>query len=254
MSITFPSSPTIGQTSAVNGRTYSWNGYAWDLVANVNEHAASHASGGADAIAIAASQITSGTLDDGRLSGNVLLAAALAARQHQTASFIDAVDRTFITTAVPPVNNATYWTFFTPAYTVTVSQIAFACTTAASGVTLCRFGIYTADAAGNATLVARTASDTTIFNASNTVFTRSLNTTGGYPATYTLLAGTRYAVSLCIAAANTGSVSGASCPNAIAAQSPRVQGVRTGTNELLATQGQGQYNGSVGHIYWARLS
>jgi hypothetical protein len=30
----FPSSPTTGQTSTQNGRTYSWTGYAWELVAS----------------------------------------------------------------------------------------------------------------------------------------------------------------------------------------------------------------------------
>jgi hypothetical protein len=203
--------------------------------------------------AVAATKLT-GTIADARLSGNVLLAAALAARQHQTTSFIDAVDRNMIVQAVAPVSNAVYWTFFTPAYTLTITQIAFACVSAASGVTLCRFGLYTADASGNATLVARTASDTTIFNASNTVFTRSLDTTGGYPSSYALNAGTRYAVALCISASNTGTVSAASVPGVIAALSPRVQGVRTGANDILTTQGSGQYNGTVGLIYWARLS
>jgi hypothetical protein len=196
----------------------------------------------------------SGTLADARLSGDVLLSSALAARQHQTTAFIDAVDRICINTTAVPVSNAVYWTFFTPAYTLTITQIAFACNNAASGVTLCRYGLYTADASGNATLVARTASDTTIFNTSNTVFTRSLDTTSGYPSSYTLNAGTRYAVALCIAASNTGTVSGASCVNAIASLTPRVQGVRTGANDILTSQGSGQYNGSVGHVYWARLS
>ena len=210
--------------------------------------------GSGGAATTSASDLTSGTLPNARLSSSVLLASALAARQHQTTAFIDATDRVALTTAVPPVSNAVYWTFFTPAYTLTISQIAYACTTAAAGVTLCRYGLYTADAAGNATLVARTASDTTIFNSSNTVFTRSLNTTGGYPSSYTLTAGTRYAVSICIAAANTGAVSGVACPGVIAALSPRVQGVRTGANDILTSQGSGQYNGTVAHIYWARLS
>ncbi len=203
---------------------------------------------------VAATKLT-GTLADARLSSNVLLASALAARHHQTTSFIDAVDRNCLTTAVPPVSNAVYWTFFTPAYTLTITQIAFACTTAASGVTLCRYGLYTADAAGNATLVARTASDTTIFSASNSVFTRSLDgSTGGYPASYTLTAGTRYAVAICIAASNTGAVSASPSPGVLAALSPRVQGVRTGANDILTSQGSGQYNGTVAHVYWARLS
>jgi hypothetical protein len=33
MPLSFPSSPTVGQQSTQNGRTYSWTGYAWELVA-----------------------------------------------------------------------------------------------------------------------------------------------------------------------------------------------------------------------------
>ena len=33
MPLSFPASPTVGQQSTQNGRTYSWTGYAWELVA-----------------------------------------------------------------------------------------------------------------------------------------------------------------------------------------------------------------------------
>ena len=33
MPFSFPSSPTVGQQSVQNGRTFSWTGYAWELVA-----------------------------------------------------------------------------------------------------------------------------------------------------------------------------------------------------------------------------
>lgn len=58
MPLSFPSSPTIGQTSAQNGRTYVWSGYAWELTGNVAGHAASHGSSGADAITITAAQVS----------------------------------------------------------------------------------------------------------------------------------------------------------------------------------------------------
>jgi hypothetical protein len=185
----------------------------------------------------------------------VVQAAVLLGRQNQSTTALDVVDRLNVGTAVAAVSGAAYWTFFTPVATVTVSQISYASVNAASGVTLARFGIYTMDASGQGSLVARTGSDTTLFSAANTVYTRSLNTTGGYPATYTLQAGTRYAVALCIVATGvTGTTAGTSAISTVAALSPRVQGVRTGANDLLTFQGSGQYNGTVGHAYWARLS
>lgn len=73
MPLSFPSSPTVGQTSTQNGRTYTWDGYAWGLSSNVAGHASTHSSGGSDALSLAASQITSGSLADARLSANVVL-------------------------------------------------------------------------------------------------------------------------------------------------------------------------------------
>ena len=92
MSLSFPASPTVGQLSSQNGRSYAWSGYAWEIVASVASHAATHGAAGADAVTITTAQIsdfaaavaaaapattdasllTSGTLDDARLSGNVI--------------------------------------------------------------------------------------------------------------------------------------------------------------------------------------
>jgi hypothetical protein len=67
MPISWPANPSIGQTSVQNGRTYTWSGYAWELVSNVSTHASTHSSGGADAISINAAQITAGTIATARM-------------------------------------------------------------------------------------------------------------------------------------------------------------------------------------------
>ncbi|NBW23495.1 MAG: hypothetical protein EBR82_87695 [Caulobacteraceae bacterium] len=53
MPFSFPASPTVSDTSTQNGRTYSWSGYAWEIVATP--------------AALPASVITSGTLDVARI-------------------------------------------------------------------------------------------------------------------------------------------------------------------------------------------
>ena len=53
MPFSFPASPSVGDQSTQNGRTYSWSGYAWEIVATP--------------AALAASVITSGTLDIARI-------------------------------------------------------------------------------------------------------------------------------------------------------------------------------------------
>lgn len=91
----------------------------------------------------------------------------------------------------------------------TVSNLSFITgATGSSGLTLCRFGIYTRSGT-TFTLVARTASDTTIFNVVNTRYTRALDTAGGYPATYDFVAGSEYWVSVIAV--------GTTMPNLIAA-------------------------------------
>jgi len=95
-----------------------------------------------------------------------------------------------------PTSKDLYHTRIIPHRDFTVSNISFVSTSrAAATVTLIRFGIYTRSGT-TFTLVARTASDTTIFAATNTKYTRALDTTGGYPATYTMTAGAEYWVSV----------------------------------------------------------
>ena len=135
------------------------------------------------------------------------------------------------------VDSTVFFTFFTPRWNVTVSSISVSSAASASnGITLARLGLYTFDGT-TATLVARTASDATIFSTSNTLFTRSFSTTGGYPATYTLNAGSRYALAVILLASNPGSVYTAFnlIPSTLSALSPRMTGLVSGQTDLPAT-------------------
>jgi len=112
-----------------------------------------------------------------------------------TSGIIGTHPRFVLQTTSTTSSGVIYHTKIIPHRDFTVSNIAFVSTaTTATTPTLIRFGIYTRSGT-TFTLVARTASDTTIFNAANTKFTRALDTAGGYPATYTLTAGAEYWVS-----------------------------------------------------------
>lgn len=58
MALSFPSSPTVGQTASVNGRQFTWDGTVWNLSSNVAGHASTHTSGGSDAVTIVTSQVS----------------------------------------------------------------------------------------------------------------------------------------------------------------------------------------------------
>jgi hypothetical protein len=129
-----------------------------------------------------ASDLTSGTLADARLSANVVKNAAILARLSMPTTAVETFPRMAISFLAMTSGNVLY-SFFTPLTTLTVSQVTMLSGgTAAAGLTLARMGLVTYDeATGTATLVAQTASDTGLFASTRTAYTRSFSTAGGFP-------------------------------------------------------------------------
>jgi hypothetical protein len=165
---------------------------------------------------------------------------------------IDVPPRTQVASNFAVVAGNVYYHQFTATRNMTISQITMqSAGTASSGLTLCRMGLYTASDTG-ATLVARTASDTTLFNSTFTQYTRSFDTTGGYPATYSLTAGSRYAIAVVATGTTMPTLYvGTFVPATMAALTPRTSGIQTGQTDLPTTQ-TGFSNTNV-HC-WGRLS
>jgi hypothetical protein len=113
-----------------------------------------------------------------------------------SSSVIGTHPRAALTTSTTPSTGIVYHVRLVPHRNFTVSNISFT-NAGGSTSTLLRFGIYTRSGT-TFTLVARTASDTTIFTTNSTKYTRALDTTGGYPATYSMTAGTEYWISFII--------------------------------------------------------
>lgn len=267
--MTFPASPTNGQQATEGGRLFQWNGSnAWELVANVAGHAATHATGGSDPLSLSASQVSglaavatsgsasdlSGTLADARLSSNVpLLPSLLLRTSNENASIhLDTVPRTALAFSSLALTSGTIaFAFFTPAVNLTISQIAMAtAATAASGLTLARMGLFTFNET-TATLVAQTASDTTLFTSTRTIYTRSLsNASGGFPATYTLQAGTRYGVGVICVGTTMPAIAAPTPPFEFCALIPRLSASRASQSDLATVASLG----SVSGVPYARLS
>lgn len=152
---------------------------------------------------------TAATGDAGHVSDHNLIVAAVTqvdavldgTYSQRAGDYVDILPRHLVGSAVTMGTGVTYWTFFTAPRTVTVSKIAMCShTTVSSSLTLAKMGISTVDqsdvSSAAPTLVCRTASDTTLFNSASTVYERSFDTTGGYAASITLTAGTRYGISV----------------------------------------------------------
>jgi hypothetical protein len=118
-------------------------------------------------------------------------------KNYQTAAYnsttrVGNLPNWYLTTSSNQTSGNIVFTRMIPERDFTVSDIIFVNgDTASASLTLCRFGIYTRSGT-TMTLVARTASDTTIFGTTFTRHSRALNTTGGYPSTYNFTAGSEY--------------------------------------------------------------
>ncbi len=249
--------------------TTSWNGLTdKPTTFTPTSHASSHAAAGSDPLTITAAQVSglatvatsgsaadlSGTLADAQLSANVPLLPGLTMAWSQPSTLIETVPRSQLTfSGLTLVSGQISFAFFTPLFSLTVSQIAMATmSTAASGLTLARMGLYTFDES-TATLVARTASDTGLFATTRTHFTRSLDSSGGFSATYTLHAGVRYGVGVICVGTTMPIISGATPPFETASLSPRLSSTRGSQTDLAGTISAGVM-GTSSSLMYARLS
>jgi hypothetical protein len=163
---------------------------------------------------------------------------AVRAHLNYSASAIDTAPRSITNQTSGTLTSGTcFFTFFSPLINLTVSEVSVGSgSTASAGLTYAAVGLYTFDGT-TATLVARTASDTTLFNSTFTLYTRSFDTAGGFPATYELVAGQRYALGILITGTTAPTcVSGLFIPNTINALEPRLSGIATGQTELPDTR------------------
>lgn len=122
---------------------------------------------------------------------------ALRQRQYQPSNGIDVPDRVNININTQS-NGALRMSFFTPTRTLTVSNFSAVSVTAGTdsgGTTVRKLGLYTVNAAHTqVTCVARSANDTALGTTANTIYTKAFTSEAGYSSSYTLLAGTTYAV------------------------------------------------------------
>jgi hypothetical protein len=213
-------------------------------------HASTHASDGSDAVTLAQSQVTDLETDlAAKLSSETQLQAL-----HQTTSIVETMPRTSATIGgfgISVALGVQFFQFFTPIKTTTVSQMTMISgTTTSLSLTVARMGLYTFDGT-EATLVAQTANDTTLFAATNTAYTRSFDTAGGFPATYTLVAGQRYAAAIIQTGTRSGTLLGLFCTPFLLDQVPRVTAAAASQTDLVATRNTFT---SLGVLLWTRFS
>jgi hypothetical protein len=194
-----------------------------------------------------ASDISQGTLADARLSSSVTRNENLRWAMQAPATAIDWLPRGHgtigLTNATSGMLNLA---FFTAPYSITATTITFVnAATATASLSLCRFALFTVSetltdsvtaTTPSITMVARTASDTTIGNVANTIYSRTFSTAGGYPASYNIVGGTRYAVGLLIVGSTPGSWQAATVTAGIYMRlPPMAAGAVTGLSDIATS-------------------
>jgi hypothetical protein len=171
---------------------------------------------------------------------------------NMSSTAIDTGPRLFNNTATFQ-SGAMYFTFFTPLRDLLVSSIRMASAgSSTSGATLIRFGLYQFDGT-TATLKAWTANDPSIFSVPQTVYQRNFTSDGGYPTSFFIEKGKRYAVAVIVIASSPGNayLNSGAAPIAINTMDPRMTGIHAGHSDLQSTNTT--FN-NTSTAFWARLS
>ena len=186
-------------------------------------------------LTISQSQVTNLTTDlNAKVENAVLLGVT-----NQLTNAADSINRGGFINSYSPGSGFFSLTAFTAVSSFTTTQVGTSSVTLSSGLTVARMGLYTVDSSNLATLVAETANDTTLFAASNTLYTRSFNTARGLPSSFNIVAGQRYAFGYVVVGTTVGSFWG-TFQNATMAQfrglSPSIGFSASSRTDLASTQ------------------
>lgn len=177
----------------------------------------------------------------------------------QSSTALDIMPRWTVNSSSTISNGTVYFYYFTPLFNFTATNISMSSAEIASaGATLARMGVYSVNPSTQTlSLVARTESDTTLFQSTNTVYTKAFNTTGGYPSTYSFVAGTRYAASVILVGQTTDAKlasSGSAGYSQIAGLSPKMVASVSSESDLGTTITNANATASNNAPVWVRFT
>ena len=189
----------------------------------------------------------------------VMPVSTLQSWSGQSSTALDIMPRWTVNSSSTISNGTVYFYYFTPLFNFTATNISMSSAEIASaGATLARMGVYLVNPSTQAlSLVARTESDTALFQSINTVYTKAFNTTGGYPSTYSFVAGTRYAASVILVGQTTDAKlasSGSAGYSQIAGLSPKMVASVSSESDLGTTVTNANATASNNAPAWVRFT
>lgn len=149
-----------------------------------------------------------------------------------------------------PTGTGVLWlSYFYAPVTSTISKLgASVGGTAAAGLTLARLALFTTVADDSITMVARTASTTSGWGSTFGDVSIAMNTTGGFPANYTVRAGVRYALGVLQVGSQAASLRGNDCGSNSAA-APVISRQVTGQADIATSYAVGTLSTWFNAIY-----
>ena len=245
MPITFPTPTSVGQQFSSGGKTWQWNGYAWDSIANTAVMGATGATGlqGATGLAGSPGGATGATGATGTTDYTNYLASI-----GQSPNIIETIERNSAVASTAPNSGILFLMMITPVVNITITKLSTYVASASSGTTLFRMGVYSFNEGTNtATLLASTANSPT---ATQSIQLVELPLTS--PTSVTLVGGTRYAFGF-IGVGHTlaPTLASATIVSAISALPPVMSRSVSGQTDLPATV---VATSSPGARFWIRGS
>lgn len=139
-------------------------------------------------------------------------------------------------------------TYFTATKTETIASVRTVTgSTAASGATLCRIGIYSAESDGAITKIAETANDTSLWASTATAYTKALS------ASVQLVKGKRYAVGILYVGSTAPTMCGLTgLQGAELGVAPRLSALQGGRSDLPASSAMAEMADSL-HMHYVAL-
>jgi hypothetical protein len=226
--------PGINGANGSNGTTGPQG--ATGLTGATGATGATGTNGNSGVVAVTAPITNSGTSTSANLGFDY---SALLNSLGMSTTVVDTQPRFTVNYTVLLTSGTEYLSFFTPLVDMTVSQVSMLTgQTGASGLTLARMGLFTwIESTSTLTLVARNASDTTLFNSQYKIFTRAFDTSGGFPSSYNLVAGTRYALGVIQVGTTPSYMSFSNYQTSLANPLPRLAGGKAGQTDLASNTG-----------------
>lgn len=153
---------------------------------------------------------TSAQGNDARLAGVAALQkAAMPGTSLWDAGNVEAFSRFGANLNLTLTSGVLWLDYFYAPVDATITKLGFNTnSTGGSGITLCRLALFTVASDDAITKVAQTANTTSLGTGTYTAYQPALDTAGGFPASYTLTAGNRYAIGILQVATTPSSANG----------------------------------------------